>query len=162
MAGTVPTLRSAVGNHSWRAVRLAPSHRLYILGAIMLLALVICARNFSGHGEAFPLTPLLLAGVAYLFAIREFFCIPEFPKRVILIGLIFAAVWHVAFLAIPTGSDDDIRRYVWDGRLQRLGYNPYIVIPNDPTVAGLPTSETRALHNPHVPTIYPPGAELFF
>jgi hypothetical protein len=63
---------------------------------------------------------------------------------------------------MPAGSDDDIRRYVWDGRVQRLGYSPYILIPSDPALAGLHTSETRTLNNPNVPSPYPPGAQLFF
>ena len=143
-------------------MKLTPSHRLYGLGAVLLVSLIICARKFGGDGEAFPIIPLLVAAIAYLFAIREFFCTPNFPKRVIVIGLLLAALWHVAFLAIPTGSDDDIRRYVWDGRLQRLGYNPYLVVPGDPAFAALHTDETRALNNPDLPSIYPPGAQLFF
>ena len=143
-------------------MKLTPSHRLYGLGAILLVALVICSRKFGGQGEAFPIIPLSVAGVAYLLAIREFFCTPSFPKRVIVIGLVLAAVWHVAFLAIPTGSDDDVRRYVWDGRLQRLGYNPYIVVPGDPAVAALHTAETRTMNHPDLPSPYPPGAQLFF
>ena len=126
------------------------------------MALTICSRKFSGQGEAFPIIPLLIAGIAYLLAIREFFFTPKFPKQVIVIGLVLAAVWHVAFLRIPTGSDDDVRRYVWDGRLQRLGYNPYTVVPDDPAFAGMHTAETRALNNPDLPSIYPPGAQLFF
>ena len=143
-------------------MKLTPFHRLYGLGAILLVSLTICARQFGGQGEAFPFIPLSVAGVAYLLAVREFFCTPNFPKRVIVIGLLLAALWHVAFLAIPTGSDDDVRRYVWDGRLQRLGYNPYLVVPDDPAFAALHTAETRALNNPNLPSIYPPGAQLFF
>jgi hypothetical protein len=71
-------------------------------------------------------------------------------------------VWHVEFLRQPPGADDDIHRYVWDGRLQRLGYNPYIVVPSDPVVNHLHTSETRGLNNPDLPSPYPPGAQLFF
>jgi alpha-1,6-mannosyltransferase len=65
---------------------------------------------------------------------------------------------------VPSGDDDDddIHRYVWDGRLQRLGYNPYLVVPSDPAVKGLHTSETRKLNNPDLPSPYPPGALLFF
>ena len=63
---------------------------------------------------------------------------------------------------MPPGLDDDIHRYLWDGRVQRLGYNPYVVVPNDPAFAGLHTSETRTLNNPEVPSPYPPGAQLFF
>ena len=143
-------------------MKVTPSHRLYGLGAILLVALTICARQFNGQGEAFPIIPLLIAGVAYLLAVREFFCTPNFPKRVIVVGLVLAALWHVAFLRIPTGTDDDVRRYVWDGRVQRLGYNPYAVVPINSTFSELHTPETRALNNPDLPTIYPPGAQLFF
>ncbi len=105
---------------------------------------------------------LALAGVAYLLAIREFFATPKFARRVVVIGLVLAAVWHVEFLRVPSAADDDIHRYVWDGRLQRLGYNPYLVIPSDPAAKGLHTAETRTLNNPDLPSPYPAGAQLFF
>jgi alpha-1,6-mannosyltransferase len=143
-------------------VKLTPSHRLYGLGAILLVAMTICSRNFSRMGEPSFFIPLAVAGVAYLLAIRELFSTPEFPKRVIVFGLALAAVWHLLFLRMPPGSDDDIHRYVWDGRVQRLGYNPYIVVPSEPALASLHTSETRTLNNPEVPSPYPAGAQLFF
>jgi len=143
-------------------VSLTPSRRLYGLGAILLVSLTICSRNFGRVGAPSFVVPLAVAGIAYLLAFREFFATPTFPRRVIVVGLAFAALWHVAFLIVPAGSDDDIHRYLWDGRIQRLGYNPYIVVPDDPAVAALHTPETRKLNNPEVPTPYPPGAELFF
>jgi len=106
--------------------------------------------------------PLAVAGIAYLLAIREFFSTPKFPQRVIVIGLVLAALWHLPFLLMQPGLDDDIHRYVWDGRVQRLGYNPYILVPSDPALAALHTPETRTLNNPDVPSPYPPGAQLFF
>lgn len=143
-------------------MKLTPYRRLYGLGAILLVALTICSRNFNRTGELSFFIPLAVAGVAYLLAIREFFSTPEFPKRVIFFGLALSALWHFQFLRMPPGLDDDIHRYVWDGRIQRLGYNPYIVVPSDPALAGLHTSETRTLNNPEVPSPYPAGAQLFF
>jgi len=143
-------------------VKLIPSHRLYGLGAILLVALTMCSRNFSRTGEPSFFIPLAVAGVAYLLAIRELLSTPKFPHQVIVIGLVLAALWHLPFLLAPPSSDDDVHRYVWDGRVQRLGYNPYIVVPSDPALAGLHTSETRTLNNAEVPSPYPAGAQLFF
>jgi alpha-1,6-mannosyltransferase len=143
-------------------VKLTPSRRLYGWGAILLVTLTVCASKFSRLGELCFIIPLAVAGIAYLFAIRELFSTPRFPHRVIVIGLVLAALWHIPFLLLPPGSDDDIHRYVWDGRVQRLGYNPYLVVPGDPALGWLHTPETRTLNNPDVPSPYPPGAQLFF
>lgn len=128
----------------------------------MLVALTICSRNFSSVGAPSFLIPLGIAGIAYLLAIRELFATPHFPRRVIIIGLALAALWRIPFLLSPPGPDDDIHRYLWDGRLQRLGYNPYLVVPGDPAFRGLHTPETRTLNNPDLPSPYPPGAQMFF
>lgn len=143
-------------------MKLTPSHRLYGLGAIIFVALAICSYNFSRTGEPSFLIPLAVAGAAYLLAVRELFRTPNFARRVIFFGLALAGLWHFLFLRMPSGLDDDIHRYVWDGRVQRLGYNPYLLVPSDPALAGLHTSETRTLNNPEVPSPYPPGAQLFF
>lgn len=133
-----------------------------MLGVILLVALSICSRHFRNMGGASFLIPLSVAGVAYLLAIRELFATPKFPRRVIMIGLLFAAAWRIPFLLSPPGPDDDIHRYLWDGRVQRFGYNPYLVIPSDPALRWLHTQETRTLNNPDLPSPYPPGAQIFF
>ena len=136
--------------------------RVYILGAVLCVALTICSRNFGDRGGPYFMASLAFAEIVYLLAIREFFATPKFARHVVAIGLVLAAVWHVEFLRLPPGADDDIHRYVWDGRLQRLGYNPYIVVPSDPAAKDLHTPETRNLNNPDLPSPYPAGAQLFF
>jgi hypothetical protein len=143
-------------------MKTTPAQRVYILGATLCVALTICAHNFADRGGPYFMASLTIAGIVYLLAIREFFATPRFSRRVVVIGLVLAAVWHIAFLRLPPGADDDIHRYVWDGRLQRLGYNPYLVVPSDPAVKELHTSETRSLNNPDLPSPYPAGAQLFF
>src|SRR6202140_448530 len=146
--------------------KVTPEWRVYILGATLCVALTICSRNFGDRGGPYFMASLTLAGIAYLLAMREFFATPKFEgrisRRVLVIGLVLAASWHVEFLRVPAGTDDDIHRYVWDGRLQRLGYNPYLVVPSDPAVKGLHTPETSNLNNPDLPSPYPAGAQLFF
>src|SRR5580704_17885531 len=143
-------------------MKISPAWRVYILGATLCVALTICSRNFGDRGGPYFMASLTLAGIVYLLAIREFFATRRFARRVVVTGLVLAAVWHIEFLRVPSGADDDIHRYVWDGRLQRLGYNHYIVVPSDPASKGLHTPETSNLNNPDLPSPYPEGAQLFF
>jgi alpha-1,6-mannosyltransferase len=143
-------------------MKITPAWRLSLLGATLCVALTICSRNFGDRGGPHFMASLTFAGVAYLLAIRELFATPRFPRRVLVLGIVLAAVWHVEFVRLPPGADDDIHRYVWDGRLQRLGYNPYLVVPSDPAAKWLHTPETRNLNNPDLPSPYPAGAQLFF
>jgi hypothetical protein len=143
-------------------VSLAPARRLYCFGAIIFAALIFCSRSTSGTAGLSFLIPLIIAGVTYLFAVREFFRTRRFPRQVVFACLALSVLWRIPFLMMPLGADDDIHRYLWDGRVQRLGYNPYKLIPADPALAGLHTPETRGLNNPEVPSPYPAGAQLFF
>jgi hypothetical protein len=143
-------------------VKLTSESKVYMLGATLCVALTICSRHFGDRGGPYFMASLTVAGILYLLAVRELFYTPEFPKRVIGIALALAALWHFSFLLTPPGPDDDIHRYVWDGRVQRFGNNPYIVVPSDPALAGLHTPETLTLNHPDLPSPYPAGAELFF
>ena len=143
-------------------MKLSPSRRLCGLGVILFVSLTICSLNFGDRGGPAFLIPLAVAGMTYLLAIRELFSTPNFPRHVVVVGLVLAALWHVPFLLAQPGLDDDIHRYLWDGRVQRLGYNPYLLVPGDPAIAALHTPETRTLNNPEVPSPYPPGAQLLF
>jgi alpha-1,6-mannosyltransferase len=139
---------------------LTASRRLFGLGAIILVALIFCSR--TEFGTASFLAGLVVAGIAYLLAVREFFRTRAYPRRVLLVCLALAVLWRAPFLMMSPGADDDIHRYLWDGRVQRLGFNPYRLIPADPALSWLHTSETRGLNNPEVPSPYPAGAQLFF
>ena len=77
-------------------------------------------------------------------------------------ALLFAVAFRGALAFQPIGNDNDMVRYMYDGRLQRLGYNPFAVIPSDPAVAGTHTDETRLMPSRNAQTPYPAAAQLFF
>lgn len=162
MASRLGSVHRTLADGRVRTAKLTATVRVYGVGLVLLVSLTICSRNFSVRGAPAFLIPLAVAGVAYLLSIREFFSTPKFPKHVVLIGLALAVLWQLSFLLQTAGPDDDVHRYVWDGRLQRLGYNPYTAIPSNPKLRALHTVETRTLNNPYLPSPYPPGAELFF
>jgi hypothetical protein len=73
-------------------VKTTPAQRVYMLGATLCVALTICSRNFGDRGGPSFMASLTLAGVVYLLAIREFFATAGFSRRVVVIGLVLAAV----------------------------------------------------------------------
>ena len=82
--------------------------------------------------------------------------------RLLIIALVLAAAFRVPLAAPRVGADNDMVRYLYDGRLQRLGYNPFEVVPADPAVAGTHTEETRKMPSIRARTPYPAAAQLFF
>jgi alpha-1,6-mannosyltransferase len=85
-------------------------------------------------------------------------------RRVLLLILVAAALFRLPILAAPPYLSSDIYRYVWDGRVQGAGINPYRYIPNDPHLKYLqdPAIFPKINRNDYARTIYPPAAEAFF
>jgi hypothetical protein len=75
---------------------------------------------------------------------------------------VLAGASRVPLLLSPPTLSTDVYRYVWDGRIQRLGYDPYIVVPSNSAVRHLHTAETLLMNHSDFPTPYPAVAELFF
>ncbi|MCA8959393.1 MAG: DUF2029 domain-containing protein [Planctomycetes bacterium] len=75
---------------------------------------------------------------------------------------------RVPFLASPPVFSDDVYRYLWDGRVQSAGFDPYGIAPNDPRLDGVEADRAAAdrvrdrVNHPEIPTIYPPLLELVF
>ena len=84
------------------------------------------------------------------------------PRGLLLVAFAFAIAFRVPSAVAPVGADNDMVRYLWDGRIQRLGYNPYAVVPSDPALAHTHTDQTARMPSRHDRTPYPPAAQLFF
>lgn len=80
----------------------------------------------------------------------------------IVIGI--AALLRLGLLGQSPTLSDDIYRYIWDGRVQAAGINPYRYIPADPQLAFLRDDKIYPKINRRdwAPTIYPPFTQMFF
>ncbi len=77
---------------------------------------------------------------------------------------VIAIALRAALLASPPFMSSDIYRYVWDGRVQNAGINPYRYIPADPALAFLRDGwiYPRINRADYAHTIYPPTAQLLY
>lgn len=75
-----------------------------------------------------------------------------------------AVLLRLGALAAPVYLSDDIYRYIWDGRVQAAGINPYRYIPTDTHLAPLRDEAVfpNVNRNNYAPTIYPPVAQMLF
>ena len=131
--------------------------------------------------------PLLIG--AWIAFIAAAWLLRKLPRRtsVALILLGGIALQAVAVSAPPRGSND-LYRYVWDGKVQAAGIDPYQYVPTATQLTGLrneflfnpnaeycitstyvsrhPAAELTPgctkINRPTVPTIYPPVAEAYF
>ena len=78
--------------------------------------------------------------------------------------LVTAALMRLGALAAPVYLSDDIYRYIWDGRVQAAGINPYRYIPTDTHLVPLRDQAVfpNINRNNYAPTIYPPIAQMLF
>jgi len=65
-------------------------------------------------------------------------------------------------IPLATLPSDDTYRYVWEGRVQQAGKNPYVTPPDDPSLVELRDEDWKKIGHPHFPAIYPPLAQLEF
>ena len=86
------------------------------------------------------------------------------PRIALWVILAVAAAMRAEMLFTEPYLSSDLYRYIWDGRVQAHGINPYRYLPAAPELAGLRDSDIFPKINraDYAPTIYPPAAQLVF
>ncbi|MGE5353099.1 MAG: hypothetical protein ACM3P0_13525 [Acidobacteriota bacterium] len=75
------------------------------------------------------------------------------------VGILF----RLTVLFYPPTASDDINRYIWDGKVQSSGINPYRYAPADSSLNFLHSQDLPAKVNfPRMKSIYPPVAQVIF
>jgi alpha-1,6-mannosyltransferase len=102
-----------------------------------------------------------LSGIAYLLAAASF-KIDIGPRKQAII--FWSAAVALRLIALPLEPSDDLWRYQWEGKIQRAGFNPYLVAPDDPKLDELRQNfpDWSKINHRDFRAIYPPGAEIVF
>lgn len=155
---------------------------LAALGGLVLLVV----RPGVNPAHVRPLPLIALAWLAFLTAA---FLLRKVPVRLAVALILLGGIGiQIAAVSAPARQSDDLYRYVWDGRVQAAGIDPYAYVPasmqldtlRDPFLWGAGADHclsggfvyARAsadlvpgctlINRPSVPTIYPPAAEAYF
>ncbi|MBI4230221.1 MAG: glycosyltransferase family 2 protein [Planctomycetes bacterium] len=135
----LPALCAFVGAMAWSGIRLLDPIARHPIPFVALYALA-----FLAYGVAVRHT---LAGT----------------RARIPLGFILAAGLGFRLLVLPGQPSDDMNRYLWEGRIQGEGHNPYVQAPDAPALAALARNDPHhaGINHPSWPAIYPPLAQLW-
>jgi hypothetical protein len=134
-----------------------------VLG-IAMLALYRLAADSKGVADiAWFLKLVAIQAVIYL-AVAWLSLRSGDSRSLLLLGLVFAALFRLSIIFSPPYLSDDIYRYIWDGRVQAAGINPYRYIPADESLVQLRDQKIYPNINrrDYAHTMYPPVAEGAF
>jgi alpha-1,6-mannosyltransferase len=133
---------------------------LPLCGAVLSVCVLAWCRQGDATGRVAPHLALYgLAFVAYLGGLRA---AQGVSRRGLLLALGVAVLWRAGLVLTPPLRSTDINRYVWEGRVQVHGGNPYAWPdrPDSPRWEGLRDDVWRGLNHPDYPAIYPPLWQL--
>jgi hypothetical protein len=87
----------------------------------------------------------------------------ELPAKYVYVLLGFSLALRIAFIPEHPIGSDDYYRYIWDGKVQAYGINPYKYAPADTALNSLHTDILPVLINyPDMKSIYPPLSQIIF
>jgi len=156
-----------------------------VLSALAGLVLLV-VRPSVNPAHVRPLPLIALAWIAFLTAA---WLLRKVPVRTAVVLILLGGIgMQIAAVSAPPRLSDDLYRYIWDGRVQAAGIDPYAYVPAAAQLAGLrdeflwhrghdycvSPAEARThlaadlapgctvINRPTVPTIYPPVAEAYF
>lgn len=135
---------------------------LAIVGlSLVLLTIAGPAINWALGGMSYWVIVGLTAAAAAWAALTA----DRLDRRIALLVIALVAIaMRASQLLVDPYLSDDIYRYIWDGRVQAAGINPYRYIPFAPELSHLRDDEIFPKINraDYAPTIYPPTAQVFF
>jgi hypothetical protein len=154
--------------------------------SVMAGLVLLVVRPSLNPAQIRPLPLIAAAWIAFLSAA---WLLRKVPLRAsVALILLGGIAIQLAAVSAPPQNSDDLYRYIWDGRVQAAGIDPYEYVPAARQLTGLrdellwhpdahwcvpsayvsehPAAQLAAgctaINRPTVPTIYPPVAEAYF
>jgi hypothetical protein len=143
------------------------SPKFWLIGSgIGLLAIYVTAY-LHGPFRLVDLEPFFwLFGAAFvLYGLATWLILKTTSagRSTLLTIFLFAILFNVALLPSTPSLSDDMYRYIWDGRVQSVGINPYRYPSSAEALAGLRDPAIWGhMNRINAVTIYPPGAQITF
>jgi hypothetical protein len=129
-----------------------------VIVGLGLISGIIYFFNFKLHPYFSQFEFISKTGIHFYVFIFSIVCVLYFS------GIYFAVIFRACLLpADPSVLSKDMYRYIWDGRVQQNGFNPYQHPPEAAELKELRDNNVYpSINRKSYPTLYPAGAQIFF
>jgi len=136
---------------------------LGVLSAVLYAALALLSTRSGLDPLRLHLPVFAAAFLLYLLALRLVGSGRARGRAALALILGSGLVFRLLVLWTPVYLSSDPYRYLWDGRVQWAGVNPYRHAPAAPELQWLRDPAVHPhINRPHAVTVYPPAAEWLF
>jgi hypothetical protein len=124
----------------------------------------VLGATSSIHFYVFVFLTLSLLYLIAIYLIFKYRGMWRGSKSLVPIIVLFAVMFRIFLVpADPTVLSQDMYRYIWDGRVQQNGINPYRHPPDADALKKQREDQVYPnINRKSDPTLYPAGAQLFF
>jgi hypothetical protein len=136
-----------------------PATRIRLYGGLALVSAGMLGIALTGDLRRHLAAYLSLYAVAGLGYLLVWTAVERLGLK---LALVVALALRLVLLPAHPSLSDDYYRYLWDGRVQVAGINPYKYAPASPRLNGVAFADRSKINHPSVQTIYPAAAELLF
>ncbi len=137
-------------------------HKIIFTGLILLYPAFFVLTSFH-ETPLISYTVIFISSSMFFIATAYLIIKYKIGRKYLFILLGLGLLIRILFLFVHPVGSDDYYRYVWDGKVQASGINPYRYAPDDPALNFLHTQTLPGKINfSDMKTIYPPLSEIIF
>jgi alpha-1,6-mannosyltransferase len=139
---------------------------LLLAGGLLVLSVAGAYELWEGEHETVAIIALAQVPIwgiaAWLVTARTSRVVVHSSRA--LVSILFIGFLMRLIVVVAPPASEDVYRYVWDGRVQAAGINPYRYLPVDPALQTLRDEKIYPMINRanYAPTIYPPMAQIVY
>jgi alpha-1,6-mannosyltransferase len=139
-----------------------PTLSLFIF-CISAIALGLLSQHLPFFNPVIRYSALFIVTSLFFFLLCRVLPDVEIREKKLLILLLLAVFIRASYLTGQVIGSDDVYRYIWDGKLQSNGINPYMFAPDSHAFDNLRSSLFPAsVNHPGLRTLYFPFSEWIF
>ena len=139
------------------------SSKILITFSSIFYIIILLLYFFFPSSSIIGYTIIYISSSIFFLILWWQFSILQIPQNYIYYFIAAIIIVKIVFIPVHPVGSDDFYRYLWDGKLQAKGINPYAYTPDDKSLSSLHSNILPdKVNHANMKTLYPPLTEILF